>query len=79
MAPGSADTLRATLASRQFHYDNFLVALGSRRINFTGNVALDGKLDLSVQIPDLNAGLAASAMTVVITGTTDAPLLKRAE
>jgi hypothetical protein len=76
---GAADALRVTLSARQFHYENFLVSLASRRINFTGNVALDGKLDLSARIPDLNSGLAASATKVVITGTTDAPLLKRAE
>jgi hypothetical protein len=77
--PGTAGTLRATLAAGQFHYENFLFSLGSHRVNFSGNVALGGKLELTAQIPDSNPGLAASATQVLITGTIDTPLLKRAE
>jgi len=76
---GGAEALRASLSKGQFHYENFLVSLGTRRVNFTGNVSLEGKVELTAQIPDMSAGLAASATMVEISGTTDAPLLKRAE
>ncbi len=77
--PGAAGVLRATLADSRFSYDNFLVTLANRRINFSGSVGLAGSVDLLATMPESGSGLAAGNDRVAITGSVEAPLVKRAE
>jgi hypothetical protein len=76
---GGADIMNLHLGQRKFSYQNFRVTLGRSRVIFTGSVALDGKLDLLVTLPDSSPGLAAENTQVLVTGTTDVPLIKHAD
>lgn len=76
---GGAGPLHVGLADGQFSYSNFLVTLGAGRINFSGTVALDGTIRLLADIPSTSPGLSAGRSQVLITGSTDSPLVNRAE
>ena len=77
--PGTPGPMRVDLADGQFSYDNFLVTLGSSRINFSGSVNLSGALNLSADIPTASSGLSAGQSQVLISGNIDSPLVNHAE
>lgn len=76
---GFAEVLLVQLRDGRFGYDNFRVTLGKSRLTFSGNVSLDGRVNLLATVPEDRSGLAAGSARVAIRGTVDAPLMQRAE
>ena len=77
--PGIAGPMRVELSDGQFSYDNFLVALGQSKIDFSGAVNLSGALNLAAEMPTAGAGLSAGQSQVLISGNIDSPLVHHAE
>jgi hypothetical protein len=78
-----AEALRFHLAERKIEYENFMVEFQTARrvrVNFTGMTTLPGQLDLRATIPSVRANaLSAGTTQLLIQGTVDHPLFRRAE
>ena len=64
--------MRVGLSEGLFEYENFLVTLGRggrSRVNFSGSVGVDGRVDLLATIPRTESGLVAGSWQVVVGGT----------